>query len=48
MILVSPHGAPELLAVMLVVALYLLFKNLLIAIAAGTIAYMLMVQLLFV
>ncbi|GHU68569.1 branched-chain amino acid transport protein AzlD [Clostridia bacterium] len=47
-ILVSPHGAPELLAVMLVVALYLLFKNSLIAIAAGTVAYMLMVQLLFV
>lgn len=47
-ILQNPHGAPELLAILLVAALFLLFKNSLLAIAAGTIAYMLMVQLVFV
>ena len=47
-ILTNPHGAPELLAVLLVAALYLLSKNSLVAIAAGTVAYMLLVQLVFV
>jgi branched-subunit amino acid transport protein AzlD len=43
-----PHGAPELIAILLVAALFLSFKNSLIAIAAGTVAYMVMVQLIFV
>ncbi|MDR0819175.1 MAG: AzlD domain-containing protein [Oscillospiraceae bacterium] len=47
-IIASPHGIPELLAILLVAALFLIFKNSLVAIAAGTIAYMLMVQLIFV
>ncbi|MDR0936052.1 MAG: AzlD domain-containing protein [Oscillospiraceae bacterium] len=47
-ILAAPHGAPELLAILLVAALFLAFKNSLVAIAAGTIAYMVMVQLIFV
>lgn len=47
-ILAYPHGAPELLAIMLVVALFLMFKNSLVAIAAGTVVYMLLVQLVFV
>ncbi|MDR0904848.1 MAG: AzlD domain-containing protein [Oscillospiraceae bacterium] len=47
-ILANPHGAPELIAILLVAALYLTLKQSLIAIAAGTVAYMLMVQLLFV
>lgn len=47
-ILQAPHGAPELLAILLVVALFLLFKNSLLAIAAGTVAYMFLVQVVFV
>ncbi len=43
-----PHGLPELIAIALVVAVYLLFKNSLLAIAAGTIAYMVLVQLVFI
>jgi branched-subunit amino acid transport protein AzlD len=46
-ILSSPHGVPELLAILLVAVLFLRFKNSLVAIAAGTVAYMLMVQVLF-
>ncbi|MDR0862330.1 MAG: AzlD domain-containing protein [Oscillospiraceae bacterium] len=46
-ILENPHGAPELLAILLVAALFLAFKNSLLAIAVGTVAYMLMVQVLF-
>ena len=42
------HGLPEALAVALTVALQLLLKNLLLTIAGGTIAYMLLVQFIFV
>ena len=42
------HGLPELLAVGLTVALQLLLKNLLLTIAGGTIAYMLLVQFIFI
>ena len=42
------HGLPEFLAVGLTVALQLLLKNLLLTIAGGTIAYMLLVQFIFV
>lgn len=42
-----PHGLPELLAIVLVAAIFLLFKNSLAAISIGTIVYMLMVQLVF-
>lgn len=46
-IMAQPYGAPEVIALMLTAALFLLVKNSLLAIAAGTIAYMLMVQFLF-
>ena len=42
------HGLPEFLAVGLTVALQLMLKNLLLTIAGGTIAYMLLVQFIFV
>ena len=42
------HGLPEFLAVGLTVALQLLLKNLLLTIAGGTIAYMLLVQFIFI
>ncbi len=44
----SPYGLPELLALLVVVSLFVLFKNALVAIAAGTVVYMLLVQLVFV
>ncbi len=47
-IVAAPHGAPELLALLLTAALFLWVKNALVAIAAGTIAYMLLVRFLFV
>jgi branched-subunit amino acid transport protein AzlD len=47
-ILSYPHGAPELIAIALVAAVFLIFKNSLAAIAAGTIVYMLLVQLVFI
>lgn len=44
----APFGIPELIAVALVVGTYLYKRNTLISIAAGTICYMLLVQLVFV
>ena len=44
----SPHGIPELIAAAIVAGLYVWKKNFLISIAAGTVAYMLLVQLVFV
>lgn len=44
----APHGLPEAIAVALTAVLQLTLKNLLAAIAAGTICYMLLVQLVFV
>lgn len=47
-VLAWPHGIPELIAIVVVAALFLLFKNSLVAIAAGTILYMFLVQVVFV
>lgn len=44
----APHGIPELIAILVVAALFLLFKNSLVAIAAGTVLYMILVQFVFV
>ncbi|MGD9559616.1 MAG: branched-chain amino acid transporter permease [Oscillospiraceae bacterium] len=41
---VWPHGIPEVIALVVVAALFLIFKNSLVAIAAGTICYMVLVQ----
>ena len=43
-----PFGIPELIASAIVVLTYLLFKKSLISIGLGTVAYMLLVQLVFV
>ena len=43
-----PHGLPELIASALTVGLHLWKRNMLLSIAAGTICYMLLVQLVFV
>lgn len=43
-----PYALPELIAVAVVAGLYLAFKNSLVAIAAGTVLYMVLVQLVFV
>lgn len=42
------HGAPELISIAVVVAVHLWRRNMLLSIAAGTICYMLLVQLVFV
>lgn len=44
----TTHGLPEALAVAFTVALQLVLKNLLLTIAGGTIAYMLLVQFIFI
>ncbi|MBQ9768071.1 MAG: branched-chain amino acid transporter permease [Lachnospiraceae bacterium] len=41
------HGLPELIAIVLVVALHLWKRNMLLSIAGGTVCYMLLVQLVF-
>lgn len=46
-ILTGSHGIPELIAVAVVVLLHLWRKNMLLSIGAGTIVYMLLVQLVF-
>lgn len=43
-----PFGLPEVIAILVVVGLFLWVKNSLVAIAAGTILYMVLVQLVFV
>lgn len=43
----SPHGIPEVLALLVVVVLHVWKKNTLLSIGAGTAAYMLLVQLVF-
>lgn len=45
---VAPYGIPELIAVAVTAGLYLLTRKSLIAIAGGTILYMVLVQLVFV
>ena len=42
------HGAPELISILVVVALHLWRRQMLLSIAGGTICYMLLVQLVFV
>ena len=44
----SPHGLPELLAVLLVSGIYLWRRNSLLAIGGGTAFYMFLVQVVFV
>ena len=42
-----PHALPELIAIAVVAGLFLLFKNSLLAIAAGPMLYMVLVQVVF-
>ncbi len=46
-LLTAPHGLPELIAIAVVVLLHLCFRRMLVSIAAGTVCYMLLVQLVF-
>ena len=46
-ILSAPHGLPELIAIVVTVALHLWKKQTLLSIAGGTVSYMLLVQLVF-
>ena len=46
-ILGGSHGLPELIAIVVVVALHLWKKQILLSVAGGTVVYMLMVQLVF-
>lgn len=46
-LLTAPHGLPELIAIVVVVALHLWKRQMLLSIAAGTVCYMLLVQLVF-
>ena len=43
----SPYGVPELIASVIVVGLHIWKRNTLLSILAGTVSYMLMVQLIF-
>ncbi len=45
--LTAPHGLPELIACVTVVGLHLWKKNTLLSIAAGTVVYMVLVQMVF-
>lgn len=46
-VLGGSHGLPELIAIVVVVALHLWKKQILLSIAGGTVVYMLMVQMVF-
>ena len=46
-VLSYPYGIPELIAVMITVGLHLWKRNMFLSIAAGTIVYMVLVQLVF-
>ena len=46
-ILIGNHGLPELIAIAVVVGLHLWKRQMLLSIAAGTISYMLLVQIVF-
>lgn len=46
-ILAGSHGIPELISILVVVALHLWKKQMLLSIAGGTVCYMLLVQFLF-
>ena len=41
------HGLPELIAIAVVVILHLCFRQMMLSIAAGTVCYMLLIQLVF-
>lgn len=43
-----PHGLPELLAILALVVIHLVKRNMLLSIATGTIVYMLLIQQVFV
>lgn len=46
-IVTSPHGLPELIAILAIVVVHVFKRNTLLSIATGTILYMMMVQLVF-
>lgn len=46
-ILAGSHGIPELISILLVIALHMWKRQMLLSIAGGTICYMLLVQFLF-
>jgi len=46
-ILTGSHGLPELIAILIVIALHLWKRQMLLSIAGGTVAYMLLVQFVF-
>lgn len=46
-LLTGSHGIPELISILLVIALHLWKRQMLVSIAGGTICYMLLVQFLF-
>ena len=46
-LIAAPHGLPELIACGVVVGLHLWKKNTLLSIAAGTVVYMMLIQLVF-
>ncbi|UXR45638.1 branched-chain amino acid transporter permease [Staphylococcus simulans] len=46
-ILTGNHGLPELMAIVVIIILHVIKRNLLISIAGGTIAYMILVQFVF-
>ena len=46
-IFTGSHGIPELISIVLVIALHLWKRQMLLSIAGGTICYMLLVQLVF-
>lgn len=47
-IISSPHGLPEIISALVIIALHVWKRNTLLSIIAGTICYMLLVQLVFV
>ena len=46
-LIAAPHGLPEAIAILVVVGLHLWKRQMLLSIAAGTVCYMLLVQLVF-
>lgn len=43
----APHGIPELIAILIIIVLHQWKRNVLLSIGGGTIAYMILVQLIF-
>lgn len=46
-IVTSPHGLPELIAILVIVMVHVFKRNTLLSIATGTLLYMMLVQLVF-